>query len=468
MQFNSMQYAIFLPLVVLLYWRLPYRYRNVLILIASYYFYGSWDVRFLALLGFSTVCDFFTARKVYAATVEKTKKRWFAVTLIVNLGILGFFKYFNFFVDSAVELIEGLGFQANAPSLRVLLPVGISFYTFQTISYTFDVYRGRIKPTNNLLNFATFVAFFPQLVAGPIERAGDLLPQLEKEQPPPTPDRIVSALALILQGLFKKVVIADVAARVVNPVFGDVHTASSINLLAAMFCFAIQLYGDFSGYTDIARGSARLLNIDLMVNFRQPMLSKNPSEFWTRWHISLSNWLLDYLYIPLGGNRGGALKTFRNLFLTMTIGGLWHGASWNFVLWGASHGILLVIHLIWVQLRGPATYNRFTGFFAAARNFTLVTLVTVFFRAQSFSDAMTVFKRIFTLAGPIEYALPVGAAIFFVTLTVAVDQFDIHHGNVSQMIARRPLVMGLLIGVVMLAIFMYAGATPEPFVYFQF
>lgn len=468
MQFNSVQYALFLPLVVLLYWRLPFRYRNVLIVIASYVFYGAWDVRFLGLLAFSTVVDFFVGKKIFAVPNLAGKKRWLGVSLFVNLGILGFFKYFNFFVDSAVELLQAIGLQPNAPSLHILLPVGISFYTFQTISYSFDIYRGRIEPTNNLLNFAAYVAFFPQLVAGPIERAQDLLPQIEAEQPPPKPDRVVSALGLILMGLFKKVVIADVAARVVNPVFGDVHTASGINLLAAMFCFAIQLYGDFSGYTDIARGSARLLNINLMVNFRQPMLSKNPSEFWTRWHISLSNWLLDYLYIPLGGNRGGALKTFRNLFLTMTIGGLWHGASWNFVLWGATHGALLVIHLIWVQLRGPAVYTKLTGFFAAARNFTLITLATIFFRAQSFGDAMTVFRRIFTLAGPIEYALPVGAAIFFVSLTVLVDQFDIHHGNVSQMISRRPLAMGLFIGLVLLAIFMYSGATPEPFVYFQF
>ncbi|MHB1535738.1 MAG: MBOAT family O-acyltransferase, partial [Acidimicrobiales bacterium] len=309
MTFNSLQYAAFLPAVWLAYWRLPRRGQNVLLLAASYFFYGAFDWRFLGLLMLSTGTDF-TVGQLLGRTEDPAKRRAiFAISLLVNLGILGFFKYFDFFTHQGAQFLHHLGINLAPPVLRVLLPIGISFYTFHGISYTFDVFRRHIQPTRSLLSFAVFVAFFPQLVAGPIGRAQLQLPQFERERRFPDPEQRRRAYLLILLGLFKKIAIADAIAPYVNQTFASPSAEGALSLVLGAWGFGLQIYGDFSGYSDIARGSAQLLGIDLPLNFNQPYLSRSITEFWRRWHISLSNWLRDYLYVPLGGNRGGSRKT---------------------------------------------------------------------------------------------------------------------------------------------------------------
>jgi len=316
------------------------RARSLFLLLASAVFYGSWDIRFLALLVGSVFVDFFVALAVARAEGAR-RKRLLLISISFNLGVLAFFKYAGFFVESAAALLTRLGVTTSAPVLEIVLPVGISFYTFQTLSYTVDVYRKRLPPSRDLLDFALYVMFFPQLVAGPIERAERLLPQMQAvSREPWRPD--LTGLGLIALGLFKKIVLAD-GVRSYAVALSAPDRAYPAALWFATYAFAFQIYWDFSGYSDIAVGLARLLGVDLMSNFRAPYAATGPSDFWRRWHISLSEWLRDYLYIPLGGNRGGELRTQRNLFLTMLLGGLWHGAAWHFVLWGAFHGLLLVV-----------------------------------------------------------------------------------------------------------------------------
>ena len=306
MTFNSLQYALFLPLVVALHWMVPARARLPLILVASYVFYGSWDHRFLALLLLSTVGDYWIASALGRTDDERRRRLLLTASLAINLGILGFFKYFNFFVASAGVLLSNAGLEPNERLLEVILPVGISFYTFQTLSYTFDVYRRRIEPCRDPVLFACFVAYFPGLVAGPIERARRLLPRLAADRRPPDIAQIQSALGLILFGLFKKVVLADQMAPLVESTFSSATEATGIEIASALVAFSIQVYGDFSGYSDIARGSSRLFSVELMINFRQPFLSRSITEFWQRWHISLSSWLRDYLYVPWAATGGRA------------------------------------------------------------------------------------------------------------------------------------------------------------------
>ncbi len=351
MLFNSFQYVLFLPLVMALGWVLRHRVpaRNAMLLGASYLFYGEWDWRFLGLLIASTLIDYSIGRLLGPVPAEddggpqrRRRKRLVAMSCLVNLGILGFFKYFDFFVGSTARVLDALGLHPSFPMLHVILPVGISFYTFQSMSYTIDVYRGRVPPERSLLNFAVFVAFFPQLVAGPIERSTSRLPQISTERHVRRED-LYCGFHTICWGLFKKVVLADNAALIADKVFEANH-AESLTTLIGTYAFAIQIYCDFSGYTDIARGSARLLGFDLMQNFDHPYFATNPSDFWRRWHISLSTWLRDYLYIPLGGNRKSVRRTYLNLMVTMALGGLWHGAAWTFVCWGLFHGALLCLH----------------------------------------------------------------------------------------------------------------------------
>lgn len=351
MIFNSIAFLLFLPLVVGGYALLRghFRAQNTMLLVASYVFYGWWDWRFLGLIAFSTVVDYVAARGM-AKTEEQRKRRWLLLaSLAANLGTLALFKYFGFFAESAVDLLHLFGFRADAPTLRVILPVGISFYTFQTLSYTIDVYRGALRPVRRFDDFALYVSFFPQLVAGPIERAETLLPQIVR---PRRFDlaQISDGLWLILLGFVKKLVIADRLGQIADLGFTTDRPAFGL-LPAVVFvvAFAFQIYGDFSGYSDIARGVAKLMGFELMVNFRKPYLVADPSAFWRHWHISLSTWLRDYLYIPLGGNRGGEAKTYRNLMVTMLLGGLWHGAGWAFVIWGLYHGTLLAAHRFWTS-----------------------------------------------------------------------------------------------------------------------
>jgi len=467
--FNSMVFAIFLVIAFSLYWAAPARLRNPILLVGSYIFYGYWDWRFLSLLALSTVVDFTIGRWMGRTEAHRRRTQLLILSAIVNLGILGVFKYFNFFVDSFSALAESFGWGTFNPALNVVLPVGISFYTFQTLSYTFDVYRRRIEPTRHIVDFATYVAYFPQLVAGPIERAQRLLPQIEsRERPLPIGGRLYGALAQILQGLFKKVVIADGVAGVANSVFSSPGEFSWIANIVGVVAFAIQIYGDFSGYTDIARGVSRLFGIDLVVNFRQPYLSRNITEFWRRWHISLSDWLRDYLYISLGGNRGSNLATYRNLMLTMLLGGLWHGASWNFVVWGALHGGYLVVHKLTRAGKVSQDPVAWRDVPAIVVTFFIVNLAWVFFRAETFANAFDVLEAIFTLQGgaTVRSDLALVAVIGLVALVI--DLLERRDFDPVVLIRRAPAAVGASVAVAIAAIVVFSGGTPEPFIYFQF
>jgi alginate O-acetyltransferase complex protein AlgI len=339
--FNSFEFAIFFSCVYGIYLLSNHRWQNRWLLLASYIFYGTWNWKFLGLIWTSTVIDYYCGKKIHETPSRNRRKAILLLSIGTNLGILAFFKYYNFFANSFESLMHIIGWRVDALTLQIVLPVGISFYTFQTMSYTIDIYRNKIEPTDRFLDFALFVTFFPQLVAGPIERAKNLLPQVSSDRVV-TWEKLKEGVWLICWGLFKKVFIADNLAKIVDPVFSASNPISGAEALIAVYAFAFQIYGDFSGYSDIARGISKLLGFELMLNFRMPYFSKNIREFWSRWHISLSTWLKDYLYITMGGNRFGTLRTYRNLFLTMAIGGLWHGAAWTFVFWGMFHGLVLI------------------------------------------------------------------------------------------------------------------------------
>jgi D-alanyl-lipoteichoic acid acyltransferase DltB (MBOAT superfamily) len=465
MVFNSLEYAVFLPVVLAIYWLLKHRQQNALLLFASYLFYGAWDVRFLGLMMFSTVTDYFVGKWLAHDAPETRRRRIFFISLAVNLGILATFKYFNFFIDSAGRMLEFAGFEANLPTLRVLLPVGISFYTFHGISYTADVYRRHIEPAKDLLSFAVFISFFPQLVAGPIGRAHIQLPQFEHPRTRPNGDQVRSALVLLLVGLFKKVAIADALAPFVNRTFAGSEDAGAVTLLVGMYAFALQIYGDFSGYSDMARGSARLLGVELPTNFEQPYLSPNITQFWRRWHISLSTWLRDYLYISLGGNRGSRLTTYRNLMVTMVLGGLWHGAAFTFVIWGFLHGLYLSAERA-LGVGRPAT-SRVKAVLGALVTFHLVCFAWIFFRAQSVGDAFDYIARIIRLTpGSVE----LDAVVLTIFGAVAMFIVDVvqRRGQSVPLLDRVPAARGVVYGALIVAIIVFSGGAPVPFIYFQF
>ena len=404
MLFNSPEFLLFLPIVFGLYWfvlQRNLRAQNMLLLVASYVFYGWWDWRFLGLIAFSTVVDFLVGLRIDEADEKRTKKAWLWVSLAVNLGLLGYFKYSNFFIESWVDAWATAGVTMHVSSLKVILPVGISFYTFQTLSYSIDIYRGQIKPTRNFINFAAFVSFFPQLVAGPIERASRLLPQIEKPRVF-TYEQGVSGLRLILWGMFKKVVVADTCAIYANDIFANYTDYSGPTLMLGAVYFAFQIYGDFSGYSDIAIGTARLFGIKLMTNFKMPYFSRDIAEFWRRWHISLSTWFRDYLYIPLGGSRVGKWKAVRNVFVIFLVSGFWHGANWTFVVWGGIHATLFLPLLLTGKNRKHTTDTVAEGrwlptgreFLGMTWTFSMVCVAWVFFRADSISDASDYIVRV--------------------------------------------------------------------------
>jgi len=344
MLFNSIEFAVFLPVVFVVYWfvlKNSLRGQNLLLLFAGYFFYGWWDVRFLGLLFFSTFLDYFSGLQIHQAPSRQRKKLWLLISVIANLGFLGFFKYYNFFAESFAALLTQVGLQPNLWTLQIILPVGISFYTFHGLSYVFDIYNGKTQPTKQFVEYGVFVCFFPLLVAGPIERATHLLPQFFKS-------RVFNAalatqgLRLILWGLFKKMAVADNCSKVVDEVFTNYSTCSGIELSMGAVFFAIQIYCDFSGYSDIAMGSARLFGFELLTNFKTPYFSRDIAEFWRRWHISLTTWFRDYVYIPLGGSKGGAWSAIRNTIVIFLLSGFWHGANWTFVFWGALNALYFV------------------------------------------------------------------------------------------------------------------------------
>jgi len=388
MLFNSLSYAIFLPLVFIIYWLLPNKYRWILLLIASYYFYMSWNAKYVFLIFITTFTSYLCA--ILTEKNREHKKLILTITLIVCLGILFVFKYFNFFFESINYL---LGNKLHSISLNLLLPVGISFYTFQTLSYCIDVYRGDIKAEKHFGYYATFVSFFPQLVAGPIERPDNLLPQLRKEKEFDY-NKAVYGLKLMTVGFFKKIVVADNLAYYVDMVYNDLSYYQGFALVLAAFFFTIQIYCDFSGYSDIAKGSAKLLNIDLMDNFKTPYFSTTIKEFWSRWHISLSSWFKDYVYIPLGGNRCSKLRHYFNLLATFLVSGLWHGANITFVIWGGIHGLLQILEDIFHIKKNTKTYS-FSWFIKVSLIFILMSITWVFFRASNLHDALYIFRHMY-------------------------------------------------------------------------
>jgi D-alanyl-lipoteichoic acid acyltransferase DltB (MBOAT superfamily) len=482
MLFNSFEFVAFFAVVLLVYPRLQHRAQNVFLLLASYYFYACWDWRFTGLLATSTVVDYCVAHALAAEERAGRRRALLLVSLITNLGILGFFKYFDFFIASAVELLSGMGVSTNPFLLRVLLPVGISFYTFQTLAYTIDVYRRSQEPTRDFIAFGVYVAYFPQLVAGPIERASRLLPQILSPRAVTT-QQWASGAQLILWGYVKKVAVADSLAPYVDAAFANPENVSGGTLLLAVYCFALQIYCDFSGYSDIARGVSRLLGIELMENFKQPYLSRNITEFWRRWHVSLSTWLRDYLYIPLGGNRQGAGKQYRNLMLTMLLGGLWHGAGWTFVVWGGLHGIYLAAHKYMTQNRkvGLGEAPRDAGawgryILGVVGTFHLVCLAWVFFRAESIDVAYQMLSTM--LASVLGAGFGAGdtallgvweALTFYGVLVLLLDAACWKRGAESPFVDSHPVWLrgvAYACGLFVLAFVRERGG--EEFIYFQF
>ena len=471
MLFNSWEFAVFLLVVLALYWSLNWRAQNVFLVLASYFFYGWWDWRFLSLLLISTVVDYFASHRIAASETESRRRGYLLLSLGVNLGILGFFKYFNFFAGSLQEAASLFGWGLDSFTLRVLLPVGISFYTFQTMAYTIDVYRGRQAPAKDWLSFGLYVCYFPQLVAGPIERAQHLLPAFENPRSVPR-TALRGGVQLMLIGYFKKVAIADAVAPHVNEIFTEPGTFGAPALMLGVILFALQIYGDFSGYSDIARGVSRLLGIELMVNFRQPYLAENITDFWRRWHISLSTWLRDYLYIPLGGNRRGRWRTSINLFITMGLGGLWHGASWNFVIWGLLHGVYLSVHKLWTRFRGEAAPESTLWSRAPARLLTLAAVGVgwVFFRAPTLPTAIQY------LTGMLNYTslqMPsmelVVTTTFYGALVLLLDTPMYRLNNEMLFTDRHSWIVRGLAYAGMIWILVFVGESgARPFIYFQF
>ncbi len=477
MLFNSFIFFIFLAIVWIIFYVLPSKQgKNIFLLIASYIFYGYWDWRFCGLLLLSTVVDFFVGAALHRSDSERKRKGYLLLSMAVNLGVLGFFKYFNFFVDSFQSIVAAFGAQPDYLHLNIILPVGISFYTFQTMSYTIDIYRKKLEPTHSLIDFALFVSFFPQLVAGPIERASALLPQLSQKLHP-TKEQLQKGLHLIVFGLFKKVMIGDAAGRMVDQFFSAPQDYASIELLCALVLFSLQIYADFSGYSSMARGVAKLLGVELMKNFEQPYLSRNITEFWRRWHISLSSWLKDYLYISLGGNRISISRTYVNLFITMLLGGLWHGASWNFVIWGALHGLYLSIHkyaLRWRKVSASYTYrgrkDAVNSLLHLLLTNVLVLFAWLFFRATDLSIVGVFFSKLWHWeASPYAGRLLLSVLSFLImTMTMDILQYRYKKHTFLLLVNNVYLRLAVLAAMLLVSLLFMFNSDPLPFVYFQF
>lgn len=479
MLFNSFDFAVFLPVVYLLYWFVfnkNVQVRNFFLLVVSYVFYGFWDWRFLSLILISSLMDYFLALGISHTPDANTKKRklLLVLSLVLNLGFLGFFKYYNFFVESFISTFSLFGKQFNYTPLNIILPVGISFYTFQSLSYTLDVYLKKMEPTRRIINFLAFVSFFPQLVAGPIERAKKLLPQFDDIKKFDY-HSARSGLLLIVFGLFKKIMIADRVAVFVNQTYGDIENAKGLALFMAVIFFAFQLYLDFSAYSDIAIGSARIFGFKLTTNFRRPYLSASFSDFWKRWHITLSSWFQDYIYIPLGGSRSGARRTAINVMIVFLLSGLWHGASWNFVIWGAMNGLFLIVFDKIFKLHKSTGIKRI---FAALLVFTSWAFSLIFFRAQTFADAMLVFKNMGFSNTDQLYRFGLNSMEFSFSIylilgmmlyeIVAEKQGDklLERFYASKLLLRWSLYFILVLSIIFLGF--YGSANDNAFIYFQF
>ena len=405
MLFNSLGFALFFPVVFFLYWFVAknnLKAQNAILLFSSYFFYACWDYRFLFLLVFSTFLDYFTGIKIHEAGTRTSKRVWLLISVIVNLGFLGFFKYYNFFVESFAEVMNSVGFKPDIWTLHIILPVGISFYTFHGMSYVFDIYNGKVVPRKNFVNYSVFVSYFPLLVAGPIERATHLLPQVESPRHFDY-SKAIDGMRQVLWGFFKKIVIADNCASYVNMIFNNYQDQPASALVLGALFFAFQIYGDFSGYSDIALGTSRLLGIELLRNFAYPYFSRDIAEFWRRWHISLSSWFRDYLYIPLGGSKGGIWRSIRNTFIIFLVSGFWHGANWTFIAWGALNAIYFLPLMLLKRNRSNLDIVAQGRIFPSVKEtigmiatFTLTVFAWIFFRAETVSDAISYVGRIFS------------------------------------------------------------------------
>ena len=412
MLFNSLGFALFLPIVFCLYWMLSkkeLKWQNLLLLIASYFFYACWDWRFLFLLVFSTALDYFTGLQISNSENKTTRKFWFWSSIIINLGFLTLFKYYNFFAESFAELLSTLGLQVSYSTINVILPVGISFYTFHGLSYVIDIYNQKIQPEKNIINYSLFVSYFPLLVAGPIERATHLLPQVKKKRHF-NYEKAMDGVHQIIWGLFKKVVIADNCAAYVNDIFDHQNEMNTLSLILGAFYFSFQIYGDFSGYSDIALGTSKLFGIDLLRNFNFPYFSRDIAEFWRRWHISLSSWFRDYLYIPLGGSSGSTLIKIRNTFIIFLVSGFWHGANWTFLAWGAINAFYFLPLLITNRNRKNIeivakgrVLPSFKDFISIVLTFSLTTLAWVFFRSKTITEAFLYLKGLLKFEFAVQY-----------------------------------------------------------------
>ena len=478
MLFNSISFLLFLPIVFTLYWwanKKSLSLQNFLLLVASYFFYGCWDWRFLFLLLFSTALDYFTGIKMAEAKNQDNKKFWFWLSILVNLGFLGVFKYYNFFADSFAEALAGLGFQANFWTLKVILPVGISFYTFHGLSYVIDIYKGRIEPERNIITYSLFVAYFPLLVAGPIERATHLLPQIKKRRFFDY-SKAVDGVHQILWGLFKKVVIADTCALYANDIFDHYESMNSLSLFLGAIYFSFQIYGDFSGYSDIALGTSKLFGIDLLRNFNYPYFSRDIAEFWRRWHISLSSWFRDYLYIPLGGSHGGMSMKIRNTFIIFLVSGFWHGANWTFIVWGGLHAMFFLPLLITQNNRNNLTTvakgkktPSLKEVLAMLLTFGLTSFAWIFFRAKKVSEAWDYVKNMFrfNFEGGVQFLDFERYSVEFLLILGLFIVLEWNSREQEHPIAGKRVglkAIALVIAILILGVF----SSPADFIYFQF
>jgi D-alanyl-lipoteichoic acid acyltransferase DltB (MBOAT superfamily) len=483
MVFNSLEFFVFLPIVFLLYWFVFNKRllsQNILLLVASYVFYGLWDWRFLSLIALSTVVDYFVALRIHSLHSKFHRKLWLWVSVVFNVGLLGFFKYYNFFVDSWVDMVSFFGYDMKSTwTLRVILPVGISFYTFQTMSYSFDVYYKKLVPTRHFLSFAAFVSFFPQLVAGPIERASNLLHQITNKRTY-SYDQSVSGLKLIVWGLFKKIVIADSLGPIVDDIFSNYTTYPASTLILGVTLFSFQVYGDFSGYSDIAIGTAKLFGIELMSNFKFPNFSRNVAEYWQRWHVSLSTWFRHYVYIPLGGSRVSKLKSVRNICIIFLVSGFWHGANWTFIFWGGFHALAFIP----VFLMGRNTiyknsvvgehtlFPTLTEIGQVLLTFGIVTFSRIFFRSESITDAFGFIEQIGSNFYYEAYQHPMGYRMidYFLLLALFVFyEYLIRKDERSPFKFKSKVVRFFVYALVILTILLfYDDGVDRSFIYFQF
>ncbi|MES9832889.1 MAG: MBOAT family O-acyltransferase [Candidatus Thiodiazotropha sp. DIVDIV] len=473
MLFNSYIFWAFFAVVISLYFRLPHKYQNRMLLVASYIFYGYWDYRFLSLIFISTVVDYFVALKIANSNDEKSRKQFLLLSICTNLGFLGFFKYYNFFSNEFAVMLSSFGMDVSLPVLNIILPVGISFYTFQTLSYTIDTYRKKVEPTDRFLDFALYVSFFPQLVAGPIERASHLLPQVINVRPVQG-NAFSEGLFLVASGMFKKIIIADNMAPIVNSIFSKpTSELTGFEVLIGLYAFAFQIYGDFSGYSSIAKGIARWMGFELMWNFRNPYFSASPSDFWSRWHISLSTWIRDYIYIPLGGGRLGNFLTFRNLVLTMFLGGLWHGAGWTFVFWGLFHGAILVIYHAIEEQKGKGYFTEQTSLakhivFVIVM-FHLTCISWLLFRADSMqqvSDMLFLMATDYRITDYSVYALV--NIIFFATPLMFFEYITERKNDLLYLVTARPAIQYISYLYMALMLLFFVPLQKQVFIYFQF